>query len=449
MNIKMTKKLIIGGTLFFGMSCATFIEKREFSPGITANQAIDKSMKWREKAYQSHADLFANKYFEEGNEYLMEAKDGLSENDDRSLILDDAGYSISYFEKANELATAIRPKYDKLVVVRDIALNNGLRNYEHLKNELNELDDQLIYQTNNFSEELDPEKMAAFQKAYLDLEVKTVKSVELSKHIDLFNQRKNQDAEELAPMTFKNAKEAILSAENIIEKSPRDRSVYGGEVANVATSVKLLNEVMDIIVKSDGETPENVAIKYVIKARELNNKKEEISQYQKAVIGMDQEITMKNSMLDRSMNKVSFQEAMDEMRQKFDPKKAEVFQQGNKLILRLKDMNFPIGKATIPRDSKPLLNNVKTTIANLDVKKVMVEGHTDATGSNKLNQKLSESRAKSVVEFLKESGVNSATIGFKGYGESKPIASNNTKSNRAMNRRVDIVLYANAPSGLY
>ena len=65
-------------------------------------------------------------------------------------------------------------------------------------------------------------------------------------------------------------------------------------------------------------------------------------------------------------------------------------------------------------------------------------GHTDSTGSDAYNQGLSERRARSVADYLSSHGVQSARIGTRGFGETQPVASNETEEGRAANRRVEI-----------
>ena len=69
-----------------------------------------------------------------------------------------------------------------------------------------------------------------------------------------------------------------------------------------------------------------------------------------------------------------------------------------------------------------------------------VEGHTDSVGSNSLNQKLSEERANSVRDFLINEGIDASRLEAVGYGEERPIATNNTRAGRTQNRRVEINL---------
>ena len=75
--------------------------------------------------------------------------------------------------------------------------------------------------------------------------------------------------------------------------------------------------------------------------------------------------------------------------------------------------------------------------ANPDIKRVMIEGNTDSVGSDAYNQKLSERRANSVKTYLTNKGINPGVLDSVGYGESRPVATNDTAEGRAKNRRVE------------
>ncbi len=100
---------------------------------------------------------------------------------------------------------------------------------------------------------------------------------------------------------------------------------------------------------------------------------------------------------------------------------------------------FDSGKATFKPKTIQTLEKVVAILIQYPTAEFDVEGHTDSVGSAKFNQKLSQKRAEAVVSYLKEHGVKSK-LNAKGYGESKPIASNRTRSGRAKNRRVEINL---------
>jgi outer membrane protein OmpA-like peptidoglycan-associated protein len=74
---------------------------------------------------------------------------------------------------------------------------------------------------------------------------------------------------------------------------------------------------------------------------------------------------------------------------------------------------------------------------------IEIQGHTDSKGSDEFNQKLSEDRASSVAAYLRGKGVASNRVKIRGYGETAPVASNETEDGRAQNRRVNFLITAN------
>ena len=105
-----------------------------------------------------------------------------------------------------------------------------------------------------------------------------------------------------------------------------------------------------------------------------------------------------------------------------------------------KTILFDTGKSSIKAESTAVMVDIIGILKEYPNAKFTVEGHTDSVGSAKLNQSLSESRALSVKEFLVDQGIEEFRLSAVGYGEEKPIATNNTRSGRAQNRRVEINL---------
>jgi OmpA-OmpF porin, OOP family len=109
------------------------------------------------------------------------------------------------------------------------------------------------------------------------------------------------------------------------------------------------------------------------------------------------------------------------------------------LKVEARSVYFDSGKSTLKGDGTPArLDAIKEILKNYPNAKFSVEGHTDSTGSVKMNQKLSEDRANTVKNALVERGVNAANLTAVGYGESKPIATNKTKAGKAQNRRTEV-----------
>lgn len=112
------------------------------------------------------------------------------------------------------------------------------------------------------------------------------------------------------------------------------------------------------------------------------------------------------------------------------------------LKVQARAVYFVTGKAVLATADKGAtdgrLEAIKEILKNYPNAKFAIEGHTDNTGSAKVNQKLSEDRAKVVMDKLIEKGVNPANLTSAGFGSSKPVATNKTKEGRALNRRTEI-----------
>ena len=101
-------------------------------------------------------------------------------------------------------------------------------------------------------------------------------------------------------------------------------------------------------------------------------------------------------------------------------------------------IHFDFNKATLRADSDPVLQKVQALLQARPDLKLEVQGHTDNVGGADYNQKLSESRAKSVVDWLHGNGIDAAHLSAHGYGLTMPVADNDTDLGRAKNRRVEL-----------
>ncbi|MBI4929590.1 MAG: OmpA family protein [Bacteroidetes bacterium] len=108
----------------------------------------------------------------------------------------------------------------------------------------------------------------------------------------------------------------------------------------------------------------------------------------------------------------------------------------------LNNIFFDFDKASLRPDSKPELQRVANVLNDNPSMKIEISGHTDNKGSATYNLKLSESRAKSVIDYLIANGIEKARLSFKGYGFLKPIASNETEEGRQQNRRTEFKVTA-------
>ncbi|MDX8393099.1 MAG: OmpA family protein [Mariprofundales bacterium] len=107
-------------------------------------------------------------------------------------------------------------------------------------------------------------------------------------------------------------------------------------------------------------------------------------------------------------------------------------------VIELKGVYFETASAVLTANSQTKLNDAVTTLKENPNLRVEVAAHTDSRGRDSYNKHLSEQRAASVRQYLVDHGVNANNVTAKGYGESDPVADNNTEDGRAKNRRVEL-----------
>jgi OmpA-OmpF porin, OOP family len=111
--------------------------------------------------------------------------------------------------------------------------------------------------------------------------------------------------------------------------------------------------------------------------------------------------------------------------------------------IRLNNIFFDFGKATLRQESFPELDRLVEIMKENTKMEIELSGHTDNVGSDADNLKLSDDRAKSVRDYIVSKGIKAERINAKGYGESKPVADNGTEEGRQENRRVEFTILKN------
>lgn len=110
------------------------------------------------------------------------------------------------------------------------------------------------------------------------------------------------------------------------------------------------------------------------------------------------------------------------------------------LVISLSDILFDVGRSTLKAGSQANIERIAVVLRQYPQHQILVEGHTDATGSDEFNLGLSRDRANAVRSALVSGGVDASKITAEGFGESRPVASNDTPAGRQQNRRVEIVI---------
>jgi outer membrane protein OmpA-like peptidoglycan-associated protein len=129
------------------------------------------------------------------------------------------------------------------------------------------------------------------------------------------------------------------------------------------------------------------------------------------------------------------------LRQQLQGTGVDVIRDGDNITLDMPSgITFAFNSSDVNAQFYPVLDKVAATLGEYNQTTVNVAGHTDSVGSDSYNQRLSEQRASSVAGYLQSRGVANQRLQIYGYGESRPVDTNDTEAGRANNRRVEITL---------
>ncbi len=110
------------------------------------------------------------------------------------------------------------------------------------------------------------------------------------------------------------------------------------------------------------------------------------------------------------------------------------------VVMNLPDVLFEFDSSNLTGNSRRKIQGITDALKQSPDRAVLVEGHTDSVGSDVYNDRLSIERARSVVRALEHEGVDSRRLTARGFGESRPVASNDSSIGRGQNRRVEVIL---------
>ena len=192
---------------------------------------------------------------------------------------------------------------------------------------------------------------------------------------------------------------------------------------------------------------------YIVQLRESNQSlTQELRDNQLRVEELSEEIRLldqklggateeRAALMQRLQQQNRIREQFDTVEKMFARDEALVFREGNTVTLRLVGLSFASGQSAITPELYPLLEKVEKAIDVFPRSSIIVEGHTDSYGGDQTNQTLSQSRADAVQQYmLNAMRIPSNRVTATGYGETRPIANNETSAGRARNRRIDIVI---------
>ncbi|NOZ56343.1 MAG: OmpA family protein [Calditrichaeota bacterium] len=321
---------------------------------------------------------------------------------------------------------------------------------------------------------------------YREAELVAIKAALLGKARGLRRDALEAKADKLAPVTFGKAESYLAEAENLLDKDRyaaeraselASRAEYeyrhaiylAGQIREAAkepaliergflnyeTNLARIGAELSVPLAFDQDVEEPT--RRIIEA--IRTIQQEDEKLQKSLAEREQTIAdLRRQIKDCERQHASLEEQLRErnrelearrireakikkIKELFSPDEAEVLMVGDNLVIRLVGLSFPVGKAVIAPKYFELLAKLQQAIREFPDAHITVEGHTDSQGDEKTNQRLSFERANAVRQYLLANmGLPEDRVSAIGYGESRPIASNETKEGRAKNRRIDVVL---------
>ncbi|MGH7544697.1 MAG: OmpA family protein, partial [Gemmatimonadota bacterium] len=164
-----------------------------------------------------------------------------------------------------------------------------------------------------------------------------------------------------------------------------------------------------------------------------------VTQLRQQLGGVEEE---KSALAQRIEAQARIRERFARVEKMFTREEARVLREGDDVILRLYGLTFLVGRATIEAKYFSLLTKVQQAIEAFPGCRITIEGHTDSFGSDEANLGLSQERADAVRHYLiANMKLDPVRIESLGYGEARPVASNDTQEGRARNRRIDVVIH--------
>jgi len=438
-------------------------------------------------AYKNQLNVLAPTWFAKAESSLGEAKKGLEKGGELSEILRNAAEGQEHLRKAEEITKVTRTTLSDVIECRNLARQAGAAklgyDYTSAEQTFLSLTEAIERGDLAYAEKHKAGLAATFRR----LELRAIKVETLGEVRKLIEQAEDTKVGKIAPRSFKIAQYKLSEADAFITEHPYEKEMMLQKANEALFMSQRLFQVSDQSEKFKTMKPEEMTlwvedilydITFRLEATDMRNQPYEvqvknilasIEALQKdrqfmfdKVETLKSEIESKNSQIaelegktreqqiikERLAAEKQFNQLFIEVQNLFSPDEAEVYKKGDSLIIRLRAIQFPVGKSVIMPDNYSLISKIQQSIRIFGEPDVSIEGHTDSTGSNELNEHLSQQRAESVRQYLlANKTLPDDRIVAVGYGSSKPLASNATEEGRAVNRRIDVIIKPQYQSG--
>ena len=449
-------------------------------------------------ARMDQVDILSPTQFAKAEEFLNKAKKRLERGDSQVKIRKELSRAQTELKEATESSRLAKAELSDVIKAREMARAAGATSYEQdyaaTENRFLELTKAVEKDKITRARKHSPKVAERFR----ELELRAIKEQTLGEARTLIKQAETEGARKLAPKTYKAvqkklkdvdgfitknryqklkmhnmASEVLLQAGRLLQVTRQTKTIktmkpehialwvegilydtatklgtadmrdqpLGTQVENIMGSIDALQQDQRFLVnKVKNQQTEMEAMTEQIAFLENQTQKEKAAKKQ---LAKEQEAIAKRLEAERRFNQL-----FTKVRTYFSTEEAEVYKQGSELVIRLKAIQFPVGKDVIMPSNYSLLSKAQRAIRTFGQPNLVIEGHTDSTGSDVNNQHLSQRRAESVRAYLVANGtLPMEKIIAVGYGSKRPLASNKTAKGRAINRRIDVIIKTQPEAG--
>jgi OOP family OmpA-OmpF porin len=431
-------------------------------------------------ARNNQVNVLSPAWFGNAEASFSKAKGALDSGGEITGIIENVALGEAQLKRSVEFAELSRTALPDAIKARDLARAAGAptqaEDYMEVESQFLELTEAI--EDNNV--EWAQRKKGNVTQEFRRLELQAIKVNTIGKVQELIEQAKREGAEKQVPQTLQSsrvtyrqaeafiaehryekeemqakAKEALFQAERLNQLNRQSRQLQAMDpekrtlwAENILQGITKQLEAPDLGNESFDTQYENIiasiaALKQdhqftVDKVKEQRTKMDEMQHTIALLEGRTRE---EQAEKERLAVEKKFQELFIEVQGFFELEEAEVYKQGNQLVLRLRSIQFPVGSYVIMPNNYDVLSKVQRSIRAFGEPDVVIEGHTDSTGSDAVNEQLSQQRAESVRQYLiANESLPDEKIVSVGFGPTRPLASNKTEDGRAINRRIDVVI---------
>jgi OOP family OmpA-OmpF porin len=449
----------------------------------------------RERALEARADILAPESYGQAMRRYQEAERDLERGRSVEDIEERLDAAEAYFDQASELARMAYPILSSALAARDDADEAGAAtSASQIWSEASETFERAAREHEGGDVNDARQRAGEAESLFRRAELEAIKADYLQETWELLRQARQSDVHKRAPKTFALAEELAAEAERLLSENRYDtdqprwlaqqakmqamHAIYLGTIIRAVEKKEMTFE--DVILAGEEELARIAAVMELAPSfqtgmsetadtiisevrayqdslarldRDLRDRDEQVdalelrvaevvarlSEVEQEMGGLEEERT---ALLARMEDQARMRQKFTTVERMFSGEEARVFREGGDVTIRLTGLTFPVGGARIGSQFHDLLDRVQRAILEFPGARVSVEGHTDSFGSDRANQRLSQERAEAVRTYLLGNpGLQPSQIEAVGYGESRPVASNDTVEGRARNRRTDIVIH--------